>query len=317
MRQINKSKFYLSSANRTSGTTGNFTINAPIPLKFQPSLFYKVYPLQIVMRNDASWTTAADTITVAINGNPGYTWTLPIGSPSVDDIANAFNNFFGGILSNIECSYVPWTSGFLFQCGNAPMPFTLTFSASAAPKLGFVAGGSYSGRPGSPVFSPNAAIVNPILAYDIVTSLPRHNYAYASGKFGESGITTRMPITVPYMATQVYTDVNGANAMFESYRDHIDSIAISIQTDQGKPVLPISDWLLTLCIETWVDDDEQHLSTLKQVATSAHDIAMNGKLDLMRKDLKQPPPAQKNRPVDDNQWVDLDAAPALPPGGGP
>jgi hypothetical protein len=319
MRQVNKSKFYISSANRATGTTGNFKICTNIPLAQKGNFMYKIYPLNIMFRNDMPWTTTNDTVNFQFNGLPHY-YTLPLGCPSITDIVTDINSLYSSYFtvaySTISAT-LTFTPSFLY-------PTTVTMSPTAAVKLGFTRGNyAYSASSSSPLTSEVAVQVNPYMFVDVCTNIPRHNWSMGTSTsiLSNTDITTRVPLTVPFMATQVYVDYQGANAMYESFRDHLDTVHITMKDYAGNVLAPQSDWYLCLCVETWVDDGEQQTQYLAQIASATGDVAADSRMNFVKDNMDTirdgeqgqtsvqnpfqgaqgpvtppPPPPQKNQP---------------------
>jgi hypothetical protein len=172
----------------------------------------------------------------------------------------------------------------------------LVFPANspAAAKLGFVAGNTYNstGTFTTTLTSVKQVVVNASNVFDFHTSIPRKNYRIKSDKFAATTLTARIPVTVPFQATQIYQDLVGANAMYEAYRDHLDTIEISLRDEFDNILNPNQEWLFTLAIETWVDDTDTHTSYLADVSESLKDLNLQGKMKMVKKQMDED--AQKN-----------------------
>jgi hypothetical protein len=166
-----------------------------------------------------------------------------------------------------------------------------------------IAGGSLQ------INSTSQVVVNPYMFFDFHTNIPRQNYSFKNGsKLSLTTITARIPVTVPFMATQVYQDFQGANAMFESHRDHFDSINISLKDEYGNVVNPGIDWHCTLAIETWADSSDSQTALLGKVVDATTDLAFATKLKLVKKDMDKQDKADAKKKL-----LPGVPTPALPP----
>lgn len=161
MKLVGKSSVFLSSAEKTNGTTGEFTIQMPYDYQFDPKLVYKIWISQINMRNTFPWISFRNSrvfcharqVTDPGPGQAGYPpfpdagglpqdWLaidLPYGCPNNSEVAQAMDEAFQQLpINNIRVA-VRYGKLFIFHSGAAdagPVAFNVDFYFSGTQAVG-------------------------------------------------------------------------------------------------------------------------------------------------------------------------------------
>lgn len=311
MKVVQRSLLHIASTDRSSGDNGAFDITGILPLNMTGSNVFKIWARDVFITHDMPWTTSLDTFQYTADFTNWQTVTLPTGNFDIDQLVAWLDAYFdtGGVVIPgvptghwLRCTFDETTGKMTFAAtGALPPSFSFKFSTTtrAAAKLGFEQGRQYYNSPQFTITSSNPCVVNPYAVLDLHTSFPRNSFEFTGKSYKSSKLMCRMPLTVPYMGTNIWTDEQGANAIVENYRDHLDNIHIELRDNLGVVVKPVSPWYITFIIEMLVDEtveSQAHTQVhLQHISEATQQLAEMTKLKMVKKDL------DANEKNDDNK----------------
>ena len=278
MRLVSKRQIYGNSADRSSGTTGEFVLNCGQQQYLGENYEYKVYLQSLDIRNDFYQISAAlgnNTILLNKNDGNGYqTYVIPDGAPKIPDIVNFLKTTCGVASTAYNAS-----TGKLTFSEATQLQFDNTVAnnpSSAYAALGMPKGSVTAIAPMvAPAFSstPNQVTVRAITDLDVLcSSISEDRFqTLLNSDLQQSQRVARVPISAAFMQQLIYWDLDGANGTFISAaKDTLDRFEISLQDCSGIRVTPALDWTFVLAIEVWSDTDRNIQKLLADLVASSN-----------------------------------------------
>lgn len=276
MRLVSKRQIFASSADRASGTTGNFVLNCGQQQYKGENYEYKVYLQSLDLRNDFYQISAAlgnNVVRLSVDNGATYTnYTIPDGAPDMPAIVNFLKTTCG-----LASAAYNSATGKLTFSEATPVLFDNTAAnpASAYAALGMPQGSVTTIPPAvAPAFSstPNIVSIRKITDLDVLCpTLSEDRFqTQAMGDLQQSQRVARVPIDAAFLQRIIYTDLDGANGTFISAaKDTLDQFQISLQDCTGIPLLPAIDWTFVLAVEVWSDTDRNIQKLLADLVASS------------------------------------------------
>ena len=284
MRLISKRQIFSSSADRTSGTTGNFVLNCGQQQYKGENYEYKVYLQSLDLRNDFYQISAAlknDVVRLSTdNGSTFTNYTIPDGSPDMPAIVN----FLIKTCMIASTTYNSATGQLNFSEAG-PLVFDNTFANN--PNSAYMAIGMLGPTQGTPAgittipaavapafsASPNLVSTRRITDLDVLCpSISEDRFQTQSmSDLIQSQRVARVPIDAAFLQRIIYTDLDGANGTFISAaKDTLDQFHIILQDCTGILLVPKIDWTFVLAIEVWSDTDRNIQKLLADLVASSN-----------------------------------------------
>ena len=276
MRLVSKRQIFASSADRSSGTTGNFVLNCGQQQYLGENYEYKVYLQSLDIRNDFYQISAAlgnDVVRLSTdNGNTYTNYTIPDGAPDMPALVNFLKTTCG-------------LASAAYNSGSGKLTFSeatdvLFDNTNANPASAYAAIGMPQGQVTriaaavAPAFSstPNLVSMRKITVMDVMcpTISEDRFQTQAMGDLQQSQRVARVPITAAFMQRIIYDDLDGANGTFISAaKDTLDQFQLSLQDITGIPLAPAIEWSFVLAIEVWSDTDRNIQKLLADLVTAS------------------------------------------------
>lgn len=283
MRIIRKTQVFISSDDRQSGNSNDFTVNLPRNFirKTSPDELVRFYIQTAVIKNDFD---KVNSLNSAFRVG-GTTYTLPMGNPNANDMAAFLSSIpgFGTVTFNKvnnKYSFRPTST------------LTLNFDIenSAHKILGF-AKQSYIFPAGTSVMSPQETSIGTPLLLLINSNQSSTNYRVkADDTVRISNTLVAIPIAVSPFANIIYTDPEGINCGFSILRDGVSSIKFWVLDQDEKAIELKSDWFIVLAIEFIKLETMQLINSTKAINDTLTESLELTKLQMVAKDMRRPPP---------------------------
>lgn len=308
MRLVRKTQVYISSDDRQSGSSNDFTVNLPRNFirKTSPDEVVRFYIQAAVIKNDFDKVNALNNCFKV-----GATlYNLPTGNPNVNNIATYLSTIpgFGTVVYNKVNNKYSWTP---------TQTLTMDFNVenSAYKILGF-AKQSYTFPAGQQVTSPNETSIGTPLLILINTNQTTSNFRVKSDDSVRiSPTVVAIPVAVAPFANIIYTDPEGNNCGFDLLRDGVTTIKLWVTDEDEKPIILKSDWFIVLSVEFLKNDTASLLKTSKDIyATLAESLDLT-KLEMVGKDVARSKATQADPEVGAPDNYNIEQADAPTDGG--
>ena len=265
MRLLRKKHFFVSSADRTSGLKGDFTVGIESHhLKRQGGEQIKCFISEAVI--PYTWANINSSNNQfnygASAGTPSLTtYTIPEGNYTVYDI----RDWITANVSNLTITYTKTSSKFVFtsDLANQRLSFDgLTNSASEL--LGFLSA-SDTGSVSTTITSTQATNLIGVKSLFIHSNLTHNNIAIINrggNNHDDSDILAKIPIVCPPYGNVIYR--NSDNDTDILVDRNINSIRFYL-TDQHDVLTLQHDWSFTLTFEYWDRETNRLYDVMKEV----------------------------------------------------
>lgn len=326
MKLLKKQVVFLSSAEKGSGTRGDFVISLPQNDEFDETLVFNIFISQLHIHNTFSTISDKNCYFEFAVAPPGpeplflASKQLPRGALLFYNIAEILTDLlFAEDNDNLRvstrygrlCFYrvgdaadtVLWLNfydnddhgyvhGLAHQAFGFPSPGKYSLIADPCPTLADGADSRYnlndggSNNPTASTLSPNIIIVNTISHLLVTTTLPSDNYIINESGVSNAGVTCDIPITADPLSLIVYNDKEGVNAIYERGRTLNSSLNIKLTDKDQNIVIPESDWSFVLNIEQYRDTDQLLLDGISKGSDFGAEIAQLLKMLLLQREFR-------------------------------
>ncbi len=319
MKLVKKRTVFISSADGVGGDRGSFNVQMPVDFVFDEKLMFKLFITQANIRNSFAWVTDPNSGYLAALGNPGngvppdasfQQFHLPLGFPSIDEIAASVQNDIGELMANLpvaqqrDMTVSPFLGRLYFNQAddNGAQPTVnlyFRFTNQAADIMGFNGLGTHLITPNNapadpgPVNPPfgctsdRLANVDHIQNILVKTSIPSDNYSLGGEGPAANGVTIQIPVGVPPGGAIIYTDHRGVHAAYEQGRSVVNNLSVELLDEHYNKLIPDQHWSFVLTIEQWEDQQKEVVQLLQSQKKNEEEMIQLLKMLLLQREFKK------------------------------
>ncbi|KAG2441213.1 hypothetical protein HYH02_010057 [Chlamydomonas schloesseri] len=266
---------HISSANRRSGTPGDFWVTLPhAAIKLDRTRGrIKVSVVSAVVNRSWYSVTAANSAFAVFDGSSTTNLTLPEGYYDVNSLRTAL----ASLLPGWGVTYQRLTNKFRFQPPADGKTYRFSFPGYAYELLGFQRGAQPTATSASPLTSQRPVKLNRENTVCVHASLPKERGAVvdnlATSGFVESHVLVSIPIDAAPFDNITFAANESDMYTYALTAQHLDEMRFWVTDDTGRALEPQYDWCMTLRVIYTEGDDA--LDTLSgSVARIRDDIRL-------------------------------------------